>query len=452
MSTSASYFNGSSTFSASLNNVIANAVAKANLPITQLTNEQTVDTGQQAELQTLGTDFTTLQTALGSIDSATSASLAATVDTPSVATATVGTGALAGSYAVDITNLGAQTNTISNSTLPTVADPSKGSISTSSTFTLTVGTTPFTLTPASNSLDSLVAAINTSGADVQATVVNVGGSAAPNYELSIQGTQYAATAIQLNDGSQDLLTSLTTGSPVTYTVNGQPSAGATSTTRALPVSTGLTVNALAVGTANVTVAQSGGSVENALAALVTSFNAAQSEITNNRGQNGGPLTGQSVVQSLTGALQSLTNYNSSSSGTVQNITDLGLSFTATGQLQFDATTFQAAASNSLNDVMSFLGSESAGTGFLGAASTAMTNITDPTAGVIVQDTNSLAATVKSLATKIATDQTALTLMQTNLTAQMAAADSAVAALQSQVSEVTDMFAAEQAQTTAESNG
>ncbi len=551
-STAGTYFTGSSTFSADLNNQISHAVAEATLPITQLQNEQSTLTGQQTELQTLGSDFSTLQTAIGAIDSAVSSgSLSASVSNNSVASVSLGTGALAGSYSINITSLGAHTNTISSSsnsttkstaevTDPTaaslststnftltvgtttysltpsgntldalvsainssgaqvqasavnvgtsaapsyqlsiqgtasavqlndgtnnllgttttastgvlaVADPTATNISTSSTFTLTVGTTPYSLTPASNNLDSLVAAINASGASVQATVVNVGGSANPNYELSIQGTQNAASTIQLSDGTHSLLTTMNAGSPVTYSVNGQ--ASVTSSTTTISLSTGLTVTARATGSASVTVAQSASGVENALSSLATSYNAAVDEITGNRGQNGGALAGQAILGQLSSALQTLPNYTSPSSSGVQTMTDLGLTFDTNGHLQFDSSVFESTASSSLGSVMSFLGSESANTGFLGAVGTALTGITDTTTGVIVSQMSSLASTVSSLGTKIASDQTALTLMQTNLTAQMEAADSAVATMQSQVTELTDMFSAQQAEQQAISLG
>jgi flagellar hook-associated protein 2 len=440
----ASFFNGSSTFSTDLQNVITRAVGIANLPITLLQNQQSTLTAQQTELQTLGSDFQALQNNIGTVDSAVSSgSLAASVASPTVASAAVGAGALAGTYSLAITNLGSQTNTISNATLPSVADPSAGNISTSSTFTLTVGGgSPITLTPTGSSLDSLVAAINASGANVQATVVNVGGSATPNYELSIQGTQYAATAIQLNDGAQNLLTTLSTGSPVTYTVNGQPSGGATSTTRALAISTGLTVTALAAGSTSVTVSESGSGVESALSSLVTTFNAATDELTKNRGQNGGALTGQSVISQLSQVLQGLTSYSSSSSGSVQSLTDLGLSFDTNGHLQFDSTAFESTASSSLSDIMSFLGSATANTGFLGAASAALTSVTDLTTGSIVTQISSLADSVSNLTAKITADQSRVALLQTNLTAQMVSADAAIASLQSQSTEINAMFAAE----------
>ena len=215
----------------------------------------------------------------------------------------------------------ASTTTASTGVLA-VADPTATNISTSSTFTLTVGTTPYSLTPASNNLDSLVAAINASGANVQATVVNVGGSSNPNYELSIQGTQNAASTIQLSDGTHNLLTTMNAGSPVTYSVNGQ--ASVTSNTTTISLSTGLTVTARATGSASVTVAQSASGVENALSSLATSYNAAVDALVGN--QNGGALAGQSVIGQLSSALQTLPNYTSPSSSGVQTMTDLGLTF------------------------------------------------------------------------------------------------------------------------------
>ena len=312
---------------------------------------------------------------------------------------------------------------------------------------------PITITPTSNNLNSLVAAINASGAPVQATVVNVGGTASPNYELSIQGTQYANTAIQLNDGKQNLLTQLSLGSPVTYQVNGQPSTPASSSTRSLSISTGLTVDALATGTANVTVAQSASGVSSALSSLVTSYNAAVDEVNNNRGQNGGALAGQSILLQLSNVLHSLTDYSgTSSSGSVQSPTDLGLTFDTNGHLQFDSTVFNSAASSSISDVMSFLGSESGATGFLSAASTALSSVTATTSGAIVQQMSSLATSISNIGSEITNDQTRLTLMQSNLTAQMAAADAAVASMQSQVSELTAMFSAENTEALSLANG
>jgi flagellar hook-associated protein 2 len=443
--TSTTYFNGTSTFSAQLQQVISRTVGFARLPITQLQNEQSTLTNQQTELQTVGSNFYSLHTALDSINTSVgSGSYSAASSNQTVATASVGSGAQAGNYSVSVTSAGSQTNTISSNGLTTVTDPSSGDVSTSSAFTLTVGTSTYQISNTPGTLNGLAAAINASGAAVQATVINVGGSASPDYRLSIQGTQYSPNAIQLNDGTRNLLTNLTTGSNVTYQVNGQPAAPVSSTSRALNISPGVTVNVLAAGSTNITVAAGSSGISSALSAFAASYNSALDELVKNRGQNGGALAGQSVVSQVQNTLNSITGYSSGSSGSVNSLADLGLTFDANGHLQFAASTFGSATSSSLTNALSFLGSETGG-GFLQAAAKALSNVTDPTNGIITQQTNSLATSIESLTTKIGTAQTNLTTMQNNLTTQLANADAAIASLQAQVSEITMLFSAEQQQ-------
>jgi flagellar hook-associated protein 2 len=186
--------------------------------------------------------------------------------------------------------------------------------------------------------------------------------------------------------------------------------------------------------------------------LVTSYNAAVDEVTKNRGQNGGALAGQSVLDGLSSTLLTLANYSGSASGSIQNLTDIGLTFDQNGHLQFDASTFEAVAGTSLSNVMTFLGSVSGNTGFLGAANTALTSITDPTDGVIVQETNSLGKSITSLTSQISADQTYVNNLQTSITAQMAAADAAISSLQQQVSQITSLFTAEQDDAQSIANG
>ncbi len=347
-------FTGSSAFSAQLQNVIAQAVASASGPLTQLQNQQTTLTSQQTELQTLATDFQSLQTATDSLNSVTgTGSYSASVDTPSVLAASVGSGVMAGSYSVNVSNIGSQTNTISMNGLTTVTDPSSGNIDASASYTLTVNGTNYQITDSAGSLNGLAQGLNASGANVQATVVNVGSSSSPDYRLSVQSLNYAPDTIQLSDGTNNLLNTLTTGSNVQYQVNGQPSTPISSNSRAVTISPGLTVNLLATGTANVDVSQSASSAGSAIGSFVNAYNSLVDELNKNRGQNGGALAGQSIVYELQNALQSMANY-SASSGTLTSLTDVGISFDQNGHLQFDQSTFNAA---SPSDVLNFLGSE-----------------------------------------------------------------------------------------------
>ena len=435
-------FTGNSAFSADLQQVITRAVNIASLPIAQLQGQLGILTNQQTELQTLGSKFQSLQNALGSIDSASSAnSFSASVDNQLVASASVGSGAQAGNYSVNVLSVGSQTNTISPNTIPAVPDPASGNISSSSTFTLTVDGQTFSISNAENSLNGLANAINASGAAVQATIVNVGGSS-PDYRLSLQGTHYAPTSIQLNDGTQDLLTTLATGSYVSYQVNGSGTT-ATSDSRTFSISPGLTVHALTTGATNIGVSEDVGGIQSAVSSFVSAFNSSVDELQKNRGQNGGALAGQSIVSSLSDSLRKLAGYTpAAGSPGIQSLADLGLTFDQTGHLQFDSSVFSAAAGTSLSSVVNFLGSESSG-GFLKAVGDILTGITDSTTGLVASDISSTASSVTNLTKKISREQDTVTQMQTNLIQQMSKADAAIAAMEQKVTQITNLFSAMQ---------
>jgi flagellar hook-associated protein 2 len=150
-------------------------------------------------------------------------------------------------------------------------------------------------------------------------------------------------------------------------------------------------------------------------------------------------------------MNSLGNYSGTSGGSVNSLADLGLSFDLNGHLDFDSSTFDAATSGSLTAALSFLGSESGG-GYLQAANTALTAVTDPTTGIITQQTQSIGASLNTLTTTISNDQTALATFQTNLTNQMAQADAAIAAIEQQASQITSLFSAQQTISKSISNG
>jgi flagellar hook-associated protein 2 len=234
---------------------------------------------------------------------------------------------------------------------------------------------------------------------------------------------------------------------VTYEVNGETPA-ATSTSRSLTLSTGLTANVLAVGTTNITVTQDSSGISNALSSLVTAYNAASTELTNNRGQGTGALTGDPLISELQAALDSVANYESPTSSGLNSLTDLGVSFNTSGALVFSQSTFSAA---SLSDVTSFLGSQSGG-GFLETAYVTIASLTDSTSGVITEAGENVGTSITNLATQITNKQAQVSQLQSTLTTQMAAADAALSSLEGQLSQVTDLFAAETLQSQNINNG
>lgn len=435
-------FTGNSAFSSDLAQVISRAVSIASLPMQQLQGLQSKVTGQQTELQTLSGQFQSLQSALDGVNSSVGFGLySASVGNSSVLSASTSSGIAAGTYTVNVGSTGTQTNTISDSGLTTVTDPSTGNIDSSTTYSLTLNGQTFALTDSDGSLNGLATAINASGANIQATIVNVGNSSSPDYRLSIQSLDYAPDTIQLTDGTNNLLNTLSTGSYVTYQVDGQPSTPINSNTRTLTISPGLTVNVLQPGTTSIAVSQTGSGISNALSSFANAYNTVVDQLSNSRGQNGGALSGQSIVYSLSGVLRGLASYTSAS-GSTTSLADLGLSFDQNGHLQFDSTAFAQNNGTSLNNVLSFLGTESGG-GFLQAANSLLASVTDPTSGLLPQESQSTADELTSLGQKISADQDQITQLQQNLTKQMAAADALISSLEQQVTQITNLFSAMQ---------
>lgn len=435
-SSSSTSFTGSSAYSSDLQSAVARAVGLATLPLQVLQNQQNSLTNQQSELSKITSQFSSLHTALDNLNSAVgTGSYTASSSTTAVATAYAASGVRVGSYNLTVLNTGSHTNTLSQDGLTTVADPSSGNISSSSSLTLSVDGTNYQISN-SGTLNDLADAINASSAGVQATLVNVGSTSTPDYRLSVQGQKYAGSSIQMSDGSTTLLNTLTTGSPVTYQINGQSNI-ISSNSRTITLSTGLTVNVLQAGSTDISVNQGSTQASNALNAFAVAYNTIVDELGKSRGQNGGALTGQNVVYALSSSLHNVLD-SAAQSGSIKSLSDIGLSFDSNGHLQFDSSAFATTASSSLSDVLGFLGTEKSG-GFLKSASAALSSITDAVTGLLATTNSAVSNSLTNLANKISDKTNQISTLQTTLTAKMSAADAMISSLQQQVSYFSDLF-------------
>jgi flagellar hook-associated protein 2 len=426
---------GSSTFASDLQGSVNRALQIASLPMQALQADQTTISGKTSELSTLGGLFNSLQTALQGISGSGSSTVQAAVGNSSIVTANVTGSALPGTYSVDVLAPGSTSSAESSAT--GITDPTTQSLSSSSSFTLTVGTSTYTITPSTNSLNALAAAINNSGAPAQAVVINLGSPEAPSYQLALQSTALGGVALQLNDGTKNLLTSLTTGTDGSYTVNGQPPGGITTDSSTVTIAPGLNVSLEAVGTTNVTVTSNLNSVSSELSAFVTAYNAAFTELQKNVGTNGGTLVGDSAVFSMQQALQQMISYTGSG-GSITSLAQLGVEFTQQGTLTFDSTAVAGLSQTQINDALTFLGDPNNG-GFLQFANNTLNGITDPTTGVVATETQTLNNQNQNDQTQITNDQSQLALLQTNLQNQMAQANALITQLQNQNTLLQGLF-------------
>jgi flagellar hook-associated protein 2 len=443
--TAAPIFNGTSQYASDLQTTLTRAISIASLPLQQLQNQLTNLNSESSALSSLNSNFGAILSALDSISSGVNTPTAAVSD-GTVLTAQTSDNALPATYTIDVISPGSQSTALSTTGLPAVSDPTSQSITSSTSLTLTVGSSSFTIKPASNTLNALAAAINSAGAGVSASIINLGNSSAPSYQLSIQNNQLGTASIQLNDGSTNLLQTLQVGADAQYQVNGQPSTPITSTSSTVTIAPGVTAELLQAGTSQITVGTTSSSVDSGISSFITAYNAGVDAVAANRGQNAGPLAADPIITTLQQSNQSLVEYTGSGNGAVQSLADLGITLDETGHLSFDQSQFDSLLASDPQDVASFLGSTTTG-GFLQAAANNLNALEDATTGTFQAEQTSLANQITQTNQQITAEQDHINLVQTSLTAQISAADSTIASLEQQVSEVTALFAAENANNT-----
>ena len=433
-------FTGTSAYSQDFQNVITRAVAIASMPITLLTNQQTTLTNQSNELRTVDSKFAALQSAIQGISDAMSgSSYQTTISDPKSVSASVSDGVAEGVYAINVISPGSYATSLSTNAWDSTADPSGNP----STYSLVVNNQSYSFTPTDNSAATVASTINSQfGNMVNATAVNVGSTASPEYEISLQSTSLGPNTLDIQDSSgNSLQTQQQPGEEAEYQVDNS-GANVYSATSTVTIATGLTVDLLAAsdGPVDITVTRSTSALDSALSTFASAYNAAVDELDNQRGQTGGPLQGEGIVNSLSQALASISTYSSSDS--IGNLHNLGLDLGQDGHLTYTETALMAADFGNSSGVDTFLGSATGG-GFLAAATNTMTSLEDPTAGLIKTTEADLTSQISNLGTTISAKQTQVSNLQTQLQNQMAQADAAISTMEQQYSYLNSMFSAMQ---------
>jgi len=433
-------FTGTSRYASDFQQIIDRAVAIASLPKAQLEAEKTTISDRSNALSAIDTRFAALASAIQNLNSAVSATpWSSSISNGTVISASVGDDVLQGTYSITVVDTGSHTSVMSQDNLSVVTDPSEQNISSSTSFTLTVDGAQYSLQLQSPTLWSLAKAINSANAGVQAVVVNIGSSSAPDYRLSLCSAKLGPVAIQLNDGAQDLVQTLAVGTLASYQINGQPSNPISSNSDVVTVAPGLTVTLLNPGTANITVTKNTGAISTAFASFVSAYNAAVDELDKHYGKDAGALRGDSLIYSLTQALRSIGGY-AATNGDLSSLSSLGLSFDEHGKLSLDTSTLSQAMTTDFDRVATFLGGGS-DEGFLQFASDVMNGLEDSTSGVIKTALNDYQAQLAAQDARIATEQERVDRLEQSLQEQMSAADALIASLEQQANYITGLFEA-----------
>ncbi|HXN45034.1 MAG TPA: flagellar filament capping protein FliD [Bryobacteraceae bacterium] len=447
-------FTGTSRYSQDFQNLINRDVAIASLPITQLDQDVTQLTSEGTALSDLDTKFSTLSDAVnGLVTAMGSGSFNADVQDSTIASATVSDGAMEGNYAIEVDDLGAYTT---NQSLATgnlaVTDPSSTSISAASSYTLTVGSKNYSITPDGNSLYSLADAINSSSAGVQASIVNQGSTSTPDYRLSLQSSTLGSDTIDLTANTTnssghvtntELMGQPVLGSLAYYKPNGsgvQQSSDSRTVTLAPGLDVTMLKNSPAGQSTSITLTRQSETIGTALQTFVNAYQAAQDDLNQQRGTSGGALSGQPIVYELQDALNQISGYGQPGSS-IASLSDIGVTFDKTTfKMTFDEPTFLSATLGSMSGISAFLG-DGTTAGFLKNATDAMTSVEDPTQGTLKTAITDNQSHVANDNDRISTETDQVDKLQTNLMNQMDAADAMISSMEQQYTVVSNLFSA-----------
>jgi flagellar hook-associated protein 2 len=325
------------------------------------------------------------------------------------------------------------------------------------TGTLTIGTsTPITISAANgnNTLASLAASINTASLGVDATVItDANGS-----RLSLVSTTPGAAGQTTLNGIANAITYTTstnatptslgfpggqTGVNASLTVDGIAISSASNTvSTAIP---GVTFQLLssAPGTSvQVQVTNDNSAIETAVQTFVTAYNAVNKDINTQEGNdasgNPEPLFGNSSLSLMQSQLQTAL-LGGTSSGSINSITQLGISVGDDGTLTFTSTDLDSTLNASFANVQGFLqNSKSFGQLF----STALNNLgTQAPSGLTYLAQQQNIAQEAALNLSITNENTLIATEKTTLTTELNSANQILQSIPSQLSEINEMYSA-----------
>ena len=316
--------------------------------------------------------------------------------------------------------------------LQTYTDATTATVSANGEVQLVVGSQDYALdvSGSDNNLNGLAQAINGAGAGVTATVTGSAGA----YSLSL--TASGPTTIQLNDlqSPTNLISGTNQGSNSNFQLNGIPITESTNNiTDVVPGVSFTLLNTNPTGSVTLSLATDPTQLSDALQTFVTDYNTLVTQVEAQQGQNAGPLQGDLIINEITTDMQDLVTYfDPSSSSSIRSLSDLGVTFNDTGQMNFSTSTFSALSDNQISDAFQFLGS--ANSGFAALASN-FTQLSDPVSGLIETQITGYQTENTDLGNEITTAQAQAAQIQASATSQAEAADALVAELQQQQSDL-----------------
>jgi len=406
-------------------------------------NQLTALKAQDTVLTSLGTDLSALSTSLQALtdfQGVFSAKLGSSSNTNVLDLTSASATAVAGSHTIEITQL-AQTSSNASTAVPAANETLSG--------TLTIQGQLFYVnsTNNNNTLSSLSAAINSADIGVTASVITDSSGS----RLSIvSGTSGAAGQLtisaSLTDASSNPVTfpsgSGQVGQDAYLKVDGVSVTSPSNTvTTVIP---GITFQLLALSTTpvQVQITDDTTSIGTAISSFLSAYNKVIGDINTQEGKdssgNPEPLMGSPVLAQLQGALTG-SLFTGAASGSIRNITQLGISMNNDGTLTLNVDTLNSALNSHLADVTGFL--QNSGS-FGQKMSTTLNNLgTQAPNGSIYLAQQQNAAQETALNTDISNEDTLLAAQKIQLTNELNTANQILQSIPSQLNQINEIYSA-----------
>lgn len=444
-------------------------------PIDQLATEQTQMKTQLSSMGKLASLTSTMRDAAASLTSSTlwQAKSFTSADS-SVISGSAGSSAAPGSYSVSVQALasgqtvtsgtfGSSSTTLSEGTLTLELGSWSGS-----TFTGKSGASPVSITigPGDTSLASIRDKINGANAGVTASIINDASGARLSLRSTATGAEngFRITATEtVDDGNPSTgLSALTydpSGTASVMSLN-QAAANAQATVNGIQVTStsntfdnvvdglSFTVGKVSTSEVAVNVANDTDTMKKSINSFVSAFNALVSYIKDqtkytpptSKGTQGtsSPLQGDATTVGLLNQLRSVINSPSTASGSLQHLSDMGISVGGDGTLSVDATKLDTALANpsEVAKALATDGTDSPGSGFMDRFRDLGNAVLDPTSGALQLRQDAINDSIKRNQQRQDELTQRLSGYETRLRAQFSALDTQMASLNSLSAYVT----------------
>ncbi|MCX8087005.1 MAG: flagellar filament capping protein FliD [Rhodocyclaceae bacterium] len=423
-----------------INGIVSKLMLVESRPLTQLAAKEA---SFQAKISAYGSVKSALDNLLGAVNTLKTAGtytgLSATSSNKDVATATAASGALAGTYSINVTQL-AKYHTVRSSDAYTATS----NTFTHGTLSIQIGSgTPVNITidGSNNTLAGIRDAINAANAGVKASIVNDG----TNYRLILNsqtlGSSGAITVAVTDSGSGGSFALGNLASPSLVTTQNADDAQLTINGLAITRSSNtitdaidnVTLNLVATGSTTVTVGKNTAAVVAAFDGFVKAFNEAKKQIDavakyDPQTKKAAVLTGDAAIRSVQSQLNQLVFSRVSGFGDIGTLSDIGIRLQSDGTLKLDTAKLTEALNDPNKDVKGLMTQTTAGNpGIAVRFATALQSMLEAK-GVIDSRTEGINASIKLLQQQTETMKRRLQDIEARYRAQFSALDSTIASM------------------------